>query len=257
MEETSKKLRAGVETEDVRSHKNTLSPFNKQDLTIKIGDKEIFVKKDDLIEVSPVFQTMLTANFKEKDAQQIELPDKDPTTFALFLRHTLPGFDGLELQEATANLILPLAHEYQTNTTLSKIDKVLAACVEGREYKCGENLTNEILTAEFYNLQQYVKACINKASAFSHKPFIKNPKFHDISGDTKSEIFLNMCKEMEDLIQENEVRISQCVQSLEEHSKRSGCFNCQSGTKFRESFDKLNVISKSISEVTNRKKSLM
>lgn len=101
MEGASKKMRTEVEAEHVGQPKNTLSPFNFQDLTIKIGDKEIFVKKDDLMEVSPVFQTMLTGNFKEKDAQQIELPDKDPTTFALFLRHTLPGFDGLELQGIT------------------------------------------------------------------------------------------------------------------------------------------------------------
>ncbi|CAG2185373.1 unnamed protein product [Mytilus edulis] len=235
MEGASKKMRTEVEAEDVGQPKNTLSPFNFQDLTIKIGDKEIFVKKDDLMEVSPVFQTMLTGNFKEKDAQQIELPDKDPTTFAHFLRHTLPGFDGLELQEATAHLILPLAHEYQTNTTLSKIDQVLAACVEQREYKYGEKLTEEILTAEFYNLQQYLTACIGKASAFSYKAFIKDSKFNAISGDTKSKIFLNMCKEME-------IRIDQCVQEMEVNTKNN-CSYCNSQKRFVEAKNKFKLIS--------------
>ncbi|XP_063399105.1 uncharacterized protein LOC134683719 [Mytilus trossulus] len=236
-----------MEAVDVRLPNNSLSPFNKQDLTIKIGDKEIFVKKDDLMEVSPVFQTMLTANFQEKDAQLIELPDKDPTTFALFLRHTLPGFDGLELQESTARLILPLAHEYQTDTTLSKIDQVLAACLENREYECDKKLTDEILTAEFYNLQQYVAACIDKAATFSHKAFIKNPKFHGVSGDTKSEIFLNMCKEMEvrneQCVQETEIRIEQCIKELEVNAKPR-CQSCCSSDRFYDACNKLKLISK-------------
>lgn len=40
---------------------------------------------------------MLTGDLKEKDASEINLPDEDPTTFALFLRHTLPGFVSFKL----------------------------------------------------------------------------------------------------------------------------------------------------------------
>lgn len=95
MESTQKKQKIETETTDCRQPQNTLSPFNFPDFTIKIADKKLHIDRGDLIEMSPVFRTMLTADFKEKDAHEIELPDKDPTTFALFHRHTLPGFDGL------------------------------------------------------------------------------------------------------------------------------------------------------------------
>lgn len=129
MEAASKTLRTEAEAEDVRPPKNTLSPFNFPDLTIKIGDEDIFVKKDDLMEASPVFKTMFTVNFKEKDAKQIELPDKDPTTFALFLRHTLSGFDGLELQGITLSFW----------TTTPKFFVKLCNSILFRNYfKCGK-----------------------------------------------------------------------------------------------------------------------
>lgn len=129
-----------------------------------------------------------------------------------------------------------MAHEYQTDTTLSKIDEVLAACVEGREYECHKKLTDEILIAEFYNLKQYVTACIEKTSEFSHKAFKKNPKFRDVSGDTRSEIFLHMCKEME-------IKIDQCIQELEVNTKYK-CGYCASTSRFCEASDKLKSIRK-------------
>lgn len=97
MEMAQKKQRIETDGAEGGPSEHALSPFNFHDLIIRIADKKLYINREDLIEVSPVFRTMLTADFKEKDARQIKLPDKDPTTFALFLRHTLPGFEGLIL----------------------------------------------------------------------------------------------------------------------------------------------------------------
>lgn len=109
MEITAKKKKTekaekAEKTEKDIQPKHILSPFNNPDLKIKIGNEILYVNRDQLIEQSPVFHTMLTANFKEKDAIQIHLPDKDPKAFALFLRHTLPGFEGLILTGTTVEL---------------------------------------------------------------------------------------------------------------------------------------------------------
>lgn len=112
----------------------------------------------------------------------------------------------------------------------------MAECVEQREYKYGEKLTEEILTAEFYNLQQYLTACIGKASAFSYKAFTNDSKFNAISGDSKSKIFLNMCKEME-------IRIDQCVQEMEVNTKHN-CTFCNSQRRFGEAKNKFQLIRK-------------
>ncbi|XP_052067327.1 uncharacterized protein LOC127706711 [Mytilus californianus] len=192
-----KKTEKAEEAEKDIQPKHILSPFNLPDLKIKIGNEILHVNRDQLMEVSPVFQTMLTGKFKEKNAIQIHLPDKDPKAFALFLRHTLPGFEGLILTDMTARLILPLADEYQTNTSLLKIDRVLAELAERKAYPSADELTDEILTAETYNLLSYLEVCIEKASKFSHKAFIRNPKFHCISDNAKSKLFLLRCKDID------------------------------------------------------------
>lgn len=74
-----------------------ISPFNHNDLTIKTKQGTLHVNKEQLMAVSPVFHKMLTADFREKTEEVINLPDEDPITFSHFLRHTLPGFDGIEL----------------------------------------------------------------------------------------------------------------------------------------------------------------
>lgn len=193
--ETSKRIKSEDEEESLS--KIPLSAFLFPDLTIKIGNENLFVNRDQLMAESPVFRTMLTGNFKEKNAREIELHDKDPTTFAIFLQHTLPGFDGLILSESTARLILPLSHEYQTDASLSKIDKVLATCTSEHEYKSVDMLINHILEAELYTLSKYLTASIQKASEFSPTAFEKNMIYHTISGDTKANIFTIRCKAME------------------------------------------------------------
>ncbi|CAG2185364.1 unnamed protein product [Mytilus edulis] len=157
---------------------------------------------------SPVFRTMLTSNFMEKDARLIEIPDKDPTTFALFLRHTLPGFNGLILSDAS----------------LLKVDNVLAACTSENEYKSVDKLIDHILEAELYTLSKYLTASIQKASEFSPTAFERNRIFHRISSDTKANIFTMRCKAMES-------DITNCMHVLERYGYADLCKNVECGAK--------------------------
>ncbi|XP_063400503.1 BTB and MATH domain-containing protein 38-like [Mytilus trossulus] len=232
--ETSKRIKS--EDGEESSSKISLSAFHIQDLTIKIGNENLYVNRDQLMAESPVFRTMLTGNFKEKNAREIELHDKDPTTFALFLQHTLPGFDGLILSESTARRILPLSHEYQTD--ISKIDKVLATCTGQNEYKSVDKLIDHILEAELYTLSKYLTASIQKASEFSPTSFERNRIFHRISSDTKANIFTMRCKAMES-------DISNCMDGLQRCvPRRFQCTNqdCHAKQKVREA---ITVISSS------------
>lgn len=97
MEQTAKKLRTEEQTQKGTPPNHSFSPFNFPDLTIKIGDEKLYINKYYLMEMSPVFHKMLNGDFKEKNASEIELPDENPTTFAILLRHTLPGFESLKL----------------------------------------------------------------------------------------------------------------------------------------------------------------
>ncbi|XP_071119877.1 BTB and MATH domain-containing protein 38-like [Mytilus edulis] len=224
--ESAKRMKPENDDEEEKS----LSAFHFPDLTIKVGNEKLFVNRDQLMAESPVFKTMLTGNFKEKNACEIELPDKAPTTFALFLRHTLPGFDGLILSVVTAHSILPLVHEYQTNTSLIKIDRVLSAYSGENEYKSLDKLVDDILEAELYTLQKYLTACIRKASAFSTMAFERTGRFDKISSDTKAKIFIMRCKAMES-------RISNCMKVLEEYS-----YGCHSDCNSKKKIENTKII---------------
>ena len=65
----------------------------KEDLTLVIEEKELYVTKAILARISPVFDRMFSAEFKEKDADRLTLPDKDFETFVEFLSCCYPGVD--------------------------------------------------------------------------------------------------------------------------------------------------------------------
>lgn len=109
----------------------------------------------------------------------------------------------LSFLEKEAHLILPLAHKYLMDKLVSKIDYSLAAEMGQKKdntythkYAIDE-LIDEILKAELYNLPNLLTSCMEHAYKVSYKVFIKSSKFHRISSDTKSKILLMRCEELE------------------------------------------------------------
>ncbi|CAG2230258.1 unnamed protein product [Mytilus edulis] len=117
------------------------------------------------MEKSPVFKTMFTADFKEKNALEIELPDKDLHHFLVFLRCTLDGYDD-HISDLNVHFIIPIAHEYQVKQTLDKADLFLSNHYENQNL--GGNacidIVNGIIEAEKYDLTQTLNTLIDFAS---------------------------------------------------------------------------------------------
>lgn len=55
------------------------------DIVLVAGDREFHVYKSVLCIASPVLESMLTSDFKEKDASKIPLPGKEPAAVEAFL----------------------------------------------------------------------------------------------------------------------------------------------------------------------------
>ena len=86
-----------------------ISPFQEEDyfphdpdvtdFTLIVGDKKFHVVKAVLMDASPVFRSMFTGDFKEKNITELELPGKDGSIFEFFLRCIYPRectFTGLK-----------------------------------------------------------------------------------------------------------------------------------------------------------------
>ena len=94
---TPVKVKAPNQEEDIESlssiEQNLAAPFREPDLTIKIGNAKLYVKREHLMSESPVFHRMFTSGFKEASKNEINLPGKKLRVFIYFLRYILPGFN--------------------------------------------------------------------------------------------------------------------------------------------------------------------
>ncbi|XP_052079256.1 uncharacterized protein LOC127717589 [Mytilus californianus] len=167
---------------------NLASPFNEQNIALVFGESKLYVQKEHLIAVSPVFETMFSSKFLEGSLKEIPLPNKKLSHFVHFLRYLSPGFDD-ELTEATVHHMLHLADEYQTDDLKKRIDEFLVRQV----YFKSDSITSEqiivkILEAEKYKVNGYLNECIAVASRKKFHSLTKSRKFGEISQKTQLEI---------------------------------------------------------------------
>ena len=66
----------------------------KEDLTLDVEDRKLYVAKNILASVSPVFDCLFSSEFREKDSDRLSLPNKNFKTFFDFLCCIYPGVDG-------------------------------------------------------------------------------------------------------------------------------------------------------------------
>ncbi|XP_063411486.1 uncharacterized protein LOC134694406 [Mytilus trossulus] len=157
------------------------SPFNEPNVAFVFEERKLYVEREQLIAVSPVFEAMFSSKFKEGSKKEISLPGKNINHFVRFLRYLCPGFDD-ELTEDTVHLMLPLANEYQTDDLKNRIERFLVSSVLCElEFISSEQIILNILEAELYKLSNYLDACIQVASRKMFDNLTKSLKFEEIS----------------------------------------------------------------------------
>ncbi|CAC5373905.1 unnamed protein product [Mytilus coruscus] len=187
-----------TETEDFQ---NLESVFAEQNLTIRIKKAKLHVIREQLTRESPVFERMLQSEFQEKDAKEITLPGKRVEDFVYFLRCTLVSTDD-DLTDVTVHKVLPLAHEYQTKRTLEKADLFLKEkCETESDDLSSQQIIENILEAELYNLPQYLNACINIASRKYYQKLVQNDQFENISIETRLKISLKRWEDIDTMFE--------------------------------------------------------
>ncbi|CAG2251567.1 unnamed protein product [Mytilus edulis] len=169
--------------------KRMKSSFEKTDIALIVDGKRLYINRNELMEKSPVFKKMLTADFKERNALKIELPKKDLHHFLMFLRCTLDGHDD-QINNINVHCIIPIAHEYQVKETLDKANIFLSNKYLQRSLKdcLSTDIINGIIEAEKYGLTRTLKELIDRASRKKFKTFSKTSDFDAISKGTLNKI---------------------------------------------------------------------
>ena len=140
-------------------------PWKSSDLVLKVADRKFHVHRAVLILCSPVFETMLSSDFKEKTSKEISLPGKDATEIEQMLRGIYPDQD-LFISKENCLALLKLSTEYQ-------IDRLNTRCQEYLSHWCRyDNMTPEmtvdealeviIVSQRFFVEEWIVERCVDK-----------------------------------------------------------------------------------------------
>ncbi|ESO12335.1 hypothetical protein HELRODRAFT_158836 [Helobdella robusta] len=114
-------------------------------LTLIVECQRLYVHKEVLAAWSPVFKSMFTKNFKEKELNEIELPGKKVDDFIELLHCMYPPIK--QISDANVYQLLPLAEEYQ-------ISEVKKRCEDFLLTKPG--CMGLLVTGQLYNLPQLI-----------------------------------------------------------------------------------------------------
>ena len=152
-----KKAKKSLETPEAKPFSR---PWKSSDLVLKVADREFHVHRAVLILSSPVFEAMLSSNFKEKTAKKIPLPGKDASELEQMLQGIYPDRD-LRMSKENCLALLKLSTEYQ-------IDRLKTRCEEYLRCWCQEDMTVDealevIIVSQKYFLHEWiVKKCVDK-----------------------------------------------------------------------------------------------
>ncbi|XP_053372686.1 uncharacterized protein LOC128546303 [Mercenaria mercenaria] len=132
----------------------------KEDFTLIVEDKKLYVTKALLALVSPVFEKMFQSDFKEKDQTEMELPGKKFDDMQDFLRCIYPSITS-GISEQNVYKVLPLADEYQVSCLKTKCEIFL---INRLEELSTDELYDMLQHATTYNLDGLLEKCITKIS---------------------------------------------------------------------------------------------
>ena len=135
-------------------------PWKSSDLVLKVEHTVFHVHRAVLMVSSPVFETMLSSDFKEKSAKVIQLLGKNPAEIEQLLQCIYPDQD-LWIFKGNCLSLLKLSTEYQ-------IDRVKMRCEEYLYYWSTSDMeVEEALEVIIFNQtypfeEKVIQKCVNR-----------------------------------------------------------------------------------------------
>ena len=157
-----------------QEHQRFSRPWKSSDLILQVEDREFHVHRAVLMVCSPVFEAMLSSEFKEKSAKKIPLPGKDATEIEQLLQGIYPDED-LWISKENCLFLLKLSTEYQ-------IDRLKTRCKEYLSYwrRDGMNIDEAvevIIVNQNYSVEKWiVERCVDQFVSQTDKKWVQLQK---------------------------------------------------------------------------------
>ena len=162
--------------------------WHMSDVVLVVKDQRFHVHRSVLSMCSPVFETMFTSNFKEKDQSEIHLTEKKANQVKELLLVIYPMSTAKSINQENVNYLLELADQYQMEQLTERCETHLVAFLQTCKFgRIGKAISFFVL-AEKYRLQKLRKDCIE----FLHRLQDWNDGDFGVLFPSKHEIKLNL-----------------------------------------------------------------
>ena len=156
-------------------------PWKFSDVVLVVERQKLHVHRGTLAIWSPVFDTMFTSAFKEKNSVEIPLPGKKADEMRQLLQIIYDtSWNRSIMTEENCFFLLDLAHEYQIASIIQLCEDFLVSMVKKK--RCKDVLTI-LVTGQKYGLQTLLESCVHEARNLS----LNELKRHDKHGEIDQE----------------------------------------------------------------------
>ena len=174
-------------------------PWKFSDVVLVVEEQKFHVHRATLSIWSPVFETMFTSMFKEKNMYEIPLPGKKASEIKellLIIYPTVSETGWNTVRNENCYFLVELAEEYQMDAIKQRCENFL---VQEVSRMCGNTFLAHLTLAQTHKLDTLVKTIIDKASGLSLDDF----KSHEMYDKMEPHIYKQI---VEGMIRGHEMR---------------------------------------------------
>ena len=170
------------------------------DVVLVVEGQKLHVHRGTLAIWSPVFDTMFTSDFKEKNSVEIPLPGKKADEIKLLLQIMYDtSWNRSIMTEGNCYFLLDLAHEYQIEAIITRCEDFMANKVK---VKAKESVLADLVFAQTYKLEKLKLASVTQAHCLSLDELKNDEMFNQIQPCNVQEIMEGIIKRLQRELQE-------------------------------------------------------
>ena len=184
------------------------------DVVLVVEGEKLHVHRAVLVLCSPVFETMFTSDFQEKEKKEIPLHGKKANEVKELLQVIYPTVERKppdEIKEENCRYLLSLAHEYQMAAITQRCeDFIVKIMKESFSAKKDPDIIAELVFAQKYNLKKLKHASIELAQSVTLPELKKQKGYNDIDPKSLQEIMEGMITRLQSQLSEAKRSLAYC-----------------------------------------------
>ncbi|XP_068736471.1 BTB and MATH domain-containing protein 36-like [Montipora capricornis] len=196
-------------------------PWKFSDVVLVVEDQRFHVHRGTLAFWSPVFERMLTADFKEKGNYEISLPGKKASEFEEMLQMMYPSLEEKLITQRNCYFLFELAHEYQIDSVAQKSTNLMVSMVTNRRE---DDVLGMLIYAQKYEIKSLISTCIYEARRLTLEQLKEHGKRDQIEPDNYLQIAEGIIKRLEEQCKDVRVTCKEKLQQVSENLYRHVVF---------------------------------